>query len=220
MTLVIIPAFNTEGTLPELLRRLALIVDVNSILVVDDGSVDRTAAVAAGLGVRVIQHRVNKGKGAALKTGFEYARTLPRCEAVVTLDADLQHVPEELPKFFEARMHSPANIIIGFRERLGTSMPFHRIASNALTSWLVSARVGKDIRDSQSGYRLIGREVLDAVTLDSQGYEMETELLVKATRKGFRVGFVPIRTVYGTGRSSMTHWHTTKQFLRILLKEE
>lgn len=220
MTIVIIPAFNAEGTLPELLRRLALIVDASSILVVDDGSVDRTAAVAAELGIRVLQHRINKGKGAALRTGFEHARTLPLCEAVITLDADLQHAPEELPKFFEARMHSQANIIIGFRERLGTSMPFHRIASNALTSWLVSARVGKEIRDSQSGYRLIGREVLEAVTLNSQGYEMETELLVKATRKGFRVGFVPIQTVYGTGRSSMTHWHTTKQFLRVLLKEE
>ena len=220
MTLVIIPAFNAEPTLPELLDRLVTVVDKGSVLVVDDGSSDRTATIVEEMGIRLLRHRVNKGKGAALKSGFEYARTLPRCEAVITMDADLQHLPEELPKFFTARLFSGANIVIGSRERIGTSMPFHRILSNVLTSWLVSARVGKEIPDSQSGYRLIGREVLDAVTLASDGYEMETELLVKAARKGFQMTFVPIRTVYGNARSSMTHWYTTKQFLRIVLKDE
>lgn len=99
-------------------------------------------------------------------------------------------------------------------------MPLHRRFSNMLTSWLVSARVGREIPDSQSGFRLIGREVLESLEFESDGYELETELLVKGARKGFRTAFVPVQTVYGAEHSSMTHWHTTKQFLRIVLKDE
>jgi hypothetical protein len=98
-------------------------------------------------------------------------------------------------------------------------MPLERIVSNTITSSLVSARTGVPIKDSQSGFRLIGRNVLSAINLDSDGYEAETELLIKAARKGFRITFVPIATIYGTSRSYMTHWKTTKRFLQVLFKE-
>ncbi|MBM4162766.1 MAG: glycosyltransferase family 2 protein [Ignavibacteria bacterium] len=217
--LIIIPAFNAADTLPELLCRLSRFVDPTAILVVDDGSADGTADVAHRAGVGVLRHEVNKGKGAALRTGFERFCSNNTFDSVITIDADLQHTPEELPKFLEARSKGSGNIIIGQRMRIGTSMPFHRVLSNAITSGLVSARTGRAIKDSQSGYRLLGREVLEAIHLDTDGYEAETELVVKAALKGFSIEFVPVATVYGRERSHMTHWTTVKRFLQVLLKD-
>jgi hypothetical protein len=98
-------------------------------------------------------------------------------------------------------------------------MPLSRIVSNSLTSFLVTARTGISIPDSQCGYRLIGREVLESVVVDAEGYEAETELLIKAAAHGFRIGWVPVNTIYRGEKSHMTHWTTTKQFIRTLLKE-
>jgi hypothetical protein len=98
-------------------------------------------------------------------------------------------------------------------------MPLSRILSNSLTSFLVTARTGVSIPDSQCGYRLIGREVLERVVVVAEGYEAETELLIKAAAKGFTIGWVPVNTVYQGEQSHMTHWSTTKQFVRTLLKE-
>lgn len=219
MTAILIPAYNAAATLSELLQRLFYFVKADDIVVVDDGSGDRTASIGQRAGVKVVRHSKNRGKGAALKTGFEAIKTLQQYDAVVTMDADLQHQPEELPKFLEARNSKRPNVVVGYRARLGTTMPLARRLSNTITSKLVSARTGRQILDSQSGYRLIGREVLDAVSLESDGYEAETELLIKAAQKGFSIEFVPIQTIYGNERSYMTHWHTTKRFLQVLLKD-
>ena len=216
---VIIPAFNAADTLPELLNRLSRYVEWGAMLVVDDGSTDGTAEVAQRTGVKVLRHESNRGKGSALRTGFAYFCSNNSYGSVITIDADLQHIPEELPKFVEARSKGGGNIIIGERTRMGTSMPLHRVLSNAVTSGLVSARTGRAIKDSQSGYRLLGREVLEAINLETDGYEAETELLVKAALKGFSIQFVPVTTVYGHERSYMTHWTTTKRFLQVLLKD-
>ncbi len=219
MTVVLIPAFNAAATLPELLSRLFLVVPRESICVIDDGSTDGTGKTAESMRVRVLRHTTNRGKGAALKTGFQFLRTLTRYDAAVTMDADLQHVPEELPLFLEARFQRGAQLVIGARRRRNSTMPLHRRASNCITSFLVSARTGQDILDSQSGFRLIGSEVIESVDLEADGYELETELLLKAARKGFRIEFVPISTIYGGEQSHMIHWSTTKRFLRLLFKE-
>ncbi|MEK6756546.1 MAG: glycosyltransferase family 2 protein [Bacteroidota bacterium] len=219
LTGVIIPALNAEDTLPELLDRLALFVDCRDVIVVDDGSTDQTADAASKAGARVLRHAANKGKGAALRTGFDYSCSSNSYESVITMDADLQHPPEEIPKFLEARRSLHANLIIGHRTRVGSQMPLHRVLSNTITSGLVSARTGRAIRDSQSGYRLLGREVLEAIRVESDGYEAETELLIKAALKGFIIDFVPVATVYRNERSHMTHWTTTKRFLQVLLRD-
>jgi glycosyltransferase involved in cell wall biosynthesis len=141
------------------------------------------------------------------------------CDAVITMDADLQHDPVEIPHFVAERSRCNADFVIGYRKRLGSGMPIHRIMSNTITTALVWAKTGVKVRDSQSGYRLITRRVLSSITVESDGYEAETEILIKAARKGFRFAFIPIATIYGGAKSHMTHWWTTKQFLKVLLKE-
>jgi glycosyltransferase involved in cell wall biosynthesis len=216
---VVIPAYNAASTLPELLRRATTFVEARDIVVVDDGSTDETGALASRSGVTLLHHVRNRGKGGALRTGFAFVKSSTRYDSVITMDADLQHRPEELPAFMKARENRGSSIIVGCRNRVGTGMPLHRILSNTITSALVAARTGVMIKDSQSGYRLIGREVLDAISFESDGYEAETELLIKSALKGFTIEFIPITTVYGDERSHMTHWDTTRKFLQVLLKE-
>lgn len=98
-------------------------------------------------------------------------------------------------------------------------MPIERKFSNSITSWLVAARTRQPILDSQCGYRLIEREVLDEVDITAKGFEAETEFLIKAAHRGLRIAWVPIQTVYDDEASAMTGWHTTKRFLQTLLKD-
>lgn len=216
---VLIPALNAEATLPTLLQRLKHIPGIRRTIVVDDGSADNTAVVAADHGAHVIRHGTNKGKGAALRTGFAAALSDQYTLAVLTMDADLQHDPADVRTFLEACRPDGAQIIVGRRKKLGSGMPLARILSNAITSFLVSARTGYDMPDSQCGYRLIHREVLERVVPESDGFEAETEMLIRAAKLGFRVGWIPVQTVYAGEPSSMTYWKTTKLFVRTLLRE-
>lgn len=219
MIAVVIPAFNAAQTLGTLLEQVSRVIDGASIIVVDDGSTDDTSAIASEAGARVIRHRQNRGKGAALRSGFEAVLASKEYAAVITMDADLQHDPMEVPKFISRSESGKADIVVGFRKRIGSGMPLHRVLSNRITSSLVSARTGVMIKDSQSGFRWVSREVLAAIAIESEGYEAETEMLIKAARKGFLIDFVPITTIYGNERSHMSHWKTTKRFLQVLLKE-
>ena len=219
MTAVLIPALNAALTLPQLLASLKPLVAGGSVVVVDDGSTDETAAVAKAAGVVVLRHEVNRGKGAALRTGFDYVASSSGHDSVITMDADLQHDPKDVPKFLSAWEAGNSDLILGYRRRIGSGMPFHRVLSNSITSALVSARTGIRIRDSQTGFRLIGRRVLSALVIQADGYEAETEILIKAARMGFRIAGVPIATIYSGAPSHMTHWTTTKRFLQVLLRE-
>ena len=219
MTGVIIPALNAAQTLGKLLERIEPHTSLGGIVVVDDGSTDGTASIAREAGAKVLRHEVNRGKGAALRTAFAYVLASTNFNDVITLDADLQHDPREIPRFMECRSHTGADLIIGVRKRLGSGMPLHRILSNMLTSRLVSARSGVRIDDSQSGFRLISRSVLSALTVESDGFEAETEILLKAARKGFEIRGIPIATIYAGTASHMTHWNTTVGFLHTLLRE-
>lgn len=186
---------------------------------IDDGSTDGTARCASAAGAQVVRHDHNLGKGAALMTGFREALKDPELEFVITMDADLQHDPADLDLFLEARSETSASIIVGRRAKLGSGMPALRILSNTLTSWLVSARTGCRMMDSQCGYRLIGREILEVISVETRGFEAETELLIRAARLGFGIRWVPVRTVYQGEESRMTHWATTRGFLQVLLKD-
>ena len=219
MTGVLIPAFNAAQTLGQLLVELHSFFTADGIVVVDDGSTDKTASIAKASGVIVLSHGINSGKGAALKTGFQYVLSESRFDSVITMDADLQHDPKDVPTFLAAWRSGESDLILGYRRRIGSGMPVHRVLSNTITSALVSARTGLHIRDSQTGFRMIARNVISAIEVQADGYEAETEILMKAARKGFRISGVPIATIYRGAPSHMTHWKTTMRFLQVLLRE-
>ncbi len=161
----------------------------------------------------------NKGKGAALQTGFNYVLHHVLVDYVLTLDADLQHLPEDAPAFFDALQRMNADVLVGWRQRVGTNMPIHRRMSNAITSLMVGTRTGTVIRDSQCGYRLIKKNVIEQVKLETTGFEAETEFLIKAAKRKFKIEFVPIQTVYSNEKSYMTHWKTTMNFAKVLFRD-
>ena len=215
---VLIPAYNAADSLSELLQRTLTIVSRNSVFVVNDGSLDSTRSIAEQSGVNVISHDINRGKGAALQTGFEKILSAG-FDAVLTIDADLQHEPEEIPKFIVLHEVAHYEVIIGSRLHNKKGMPFHRILSNTMTTALVKMRTGVSISDSQSGFRFMTRKVLESVTLEAQGFEAETEFLIKAASYGFTFGSIPIKTIYAGEKSNMTHLHTTINFIKVLLKQ-
>ena len=185
---VLIPAYNAEGTLEgviEGVKKTHL-----DIIVVDDGSADSTVRIAGEMGVVLLRHPVNRGKGRALRTGFAYVMDYGY-EAIITLDADGQHDAAEIPRFVELYRKESPDIIIGSRAAQFNEMTWLRRFWNRLGAKAVSRLTGTVISDSQSGYRLIRAEVLQNVTLSTSTYETEMELLIKACKKGYRVVNVP-----------------------------
>jgi glycosyltransferase involved in cell wall biosynthesis len=218
-SIALIPAFNAELSIAELIAALRQTTRSLRVLVVDDGSADKTGDIAAAAGAMVVRHETNRGKGAALQTGFDHIRGLSNIDFIITMDADLQHCPEDVLKLFAAQRFSNADIVVGRRNRIGAGMPIARILSNTITSALVGMRTGCRISDSQCGFRLIGRRVLESVRLESSGFEAETEFLIKSARQGFRIEFTPVRTVYAREKSHMAHWTTTVNFIKVLFRE-
>jgi glycosyltransferase involved in cell wall biosynthesis len=195
---VVVPAFNAARHLGAVLDRLLAIVPPGDVCVVDDGSFDATADVARRRGVRVARQAPNQGKGAALRRGFLETAGY---DWVATLDADGQHDPADLPRLLEAA--AEADLVVGHRA-LGGRMPAHRRIGNRASSWIIGALAGQPIADSQSGYRLHSRRLLDSVLpriRGTGGYVFETEILVRAARQGFKLAGVPIATVYADEQS-------------------
>ena len=196
-TLALLPAYNEEPHLSGVLERLLKYFEPQDVLVVDDGSEDRTGEVAAGFGVNLLRNPKNLGKGASLRRGFRWA--LERgYEAVLTLDADGQHPPEAWPAFREAA--EEADLVLGSRYPF-RGMPFPNRLSNTVTSVTISVMTGRWVPDSQSGYRLIRARVLRAVKLKTTRFQTESELLVKALWMGFKLALVPIPVVYSGEKS-------------------
>jgi glycosyltransferase involved in cell wall biosynthesis len=186
------------------------------VVVVDDGSTDGTAEAAERAGAKVIRQVPNQGKGAALRAGFRWALGAG-LDAVVTLDADGQHDPAEIPSFLEAWTARGADLVIGrrnFRE-----MPPVRRVSNTIGGWAMSWAVGRPIPDNQSGFRLLSRR-LTVATLDSDeaGFEFEVEMLTTCIRAGWPIEWVQIRTIYAGEASHIRPWQHARDFVRIVRK--
>jgi glycosyltransferase involved in cell wall biosynthesis len=195
---VLVPAYQAAPYLAGVLERLLRLVSAGDVLVVDDGSTDGTGEVARATGVRVSTSPHNRGKGHALLSGFELLRG---ADGVLTMDADGQHPPECLPGFVAA-FEDGADLVLGAR-RFEGRMPPHRRFANALSSGWASALAGQRIADSQCGYRLYSRAVLERTPVTPGGYEFESEVVVRAARMGFRLGEVAIPTVYGGEKSQI-----------------
>src|SRR4029453_8206607 len=187
------------------------------VIVVDDGSTDDTAARAREAGATVIAQRPNAGKGAALRAGFRPAPDAGY-DAVLTLDADGQHDPAEIPAFLDAfAAEPPPDLVIGRRNF--RAMPPIRRLSNTIGGKAFSWAVGREVPDNQSGYRLIGRRIMDA-TMDSDegGFEFEVEMITTCIRLGGTIAWVPIRTIYAGAPSHIRPLHPLGSFLRVVRK--
>jgi glycosyltransferase involved in cell wall biosynthesis len=188
-----------------------------SVIVVDDGSADDTAARAREAGATVIEQRPNQGKGAALRAGFRRALD-EGADAVLTLDADGQHDPAEIPAFLAAfAAEPPPDLVIGRRNF--RAMPPIRRLSNTIGGKAFSWAVGRDVPDNQSGYRLIGRRVMAAtIASDEGGFEFEVEMITTCIRLGGTIAWVPIRTIYAGAPSHIQPLGHLRSFIRITRK--
>jgi glycosyltransferase involved in cell wall biosynthesis len=185
------------------------------VIVVDDGSTDRTAEVAREAGATVVEQTSNQGKGTALRLGFRRALD-DGADAILTLDADGQHDPAEIPRFLAAAAAEPKpDLVIG--QRTFRAMPPARRLSNEIGRLAFSWAVGRDIPDNQSGYRLVSRRLAkQTLASDEAGFAFEVEQITTCIRMGGTIAWVPIRTIYAGAPSHIRPFAHLREFIRIV----
>jgi glycosyltransferase involved in cell wall biosynthesis len=209
----LVPAYQ-EG--PRIGAVVAAVAEHLPVVVVDDGSTDDTAERAEAAGATVLRHIPNAGKGAALRTGFRHALAAGSI-AVVTIDADGQHDPAEIPAFLEAFHERRPGLIVGRRDF--SAMPPVRRVSNVLGGAAVSMALGQGVPDNQSGYRLVGRELMRAMLdSDESGFEFEVEMIARCIALGLPIGWVSIRAIYAGEPSHIRPLRHITEFVRVIRK--
>ncbi|MCK4546989.1 MAG: glycosyltransferase family 2 protein [Candidatus Eisenbacteria sp.] len=214
---VVIPAYNAGESLAEVVRKCVREVGRELVIVVNDGSTDSSCNPERLSGVTCIDHPENRGKGAALKTGFREAMARG-FEAIVMLDADGQHDPVLIPALVREAQSTDADIVVGTRMGNVGGMPWLRRTTNRTTSFLVSLLVGQRIEDSQSGFRLIRTRRLGELDLKTNRYDTESEMLIQAGRKGLVIRSAPIPSVYGDEKSCIQPVADTGRFIRLFFR--
>ena len=212
--LALIPAYNEQN-------KVGLVVEGVSahglpVLVVDDGSTDETPARAEAAGAVVLRQEMNQGKGVALRRGFRWAIE-HGYDAILTLDGDCQHDPEEIPRFLELQGREQYDLLIGARNF--DDMPWTRYTMNVLGRWMFSWVMGEPMLDNQSGYRTLSRRLAEATfSSEEDGYEFEVDMIVVCIQHGYRLGWLPIRTIYNEERSHINHIQHIVNYLRLMWK--
>jgi glycosyltransferase involved in cell wall biosynthesis len=213
--LALIPAYNEELWIGRLLDRLEGYAHKDDVLVIDDGSSDRTAEIAREHGVSVLSNAQNRGKGFSLRRGFEYA--LEKGYGwVVTLDADYQHDPKEISDMID--LSEDADIVVCSRWAELSRMPRDRFLSNRLSSMVASIAAGQRLEDAQCGFRLIRTSLFRRIKLTTSRFDTEPELLIKAALAGARIVTCPIHVRYGAETSSINRCIDTLRFIVMTLK--
>lgn len=209
----LIPAFraaDSVGAVVEGTRRVLPLV-----LVVDDGSGDETAARAAAAGAEVVRHPVNRGKGAALVTGFQAlaARGVTRA---ITLDADGQHLPEEIPVLLAASDRAPGAIVVGERRKEEFQIRRAALFGNWVADTVMRRIAGRRLPDTQSGFRVYPIAATLALGAGAVRYDFETEILLRAARRGMDVAGVPVKVYYPPVAERISHYRPWVDTLRIM----
>lgn len=209
----IIPAYNEGQRIFDVVSETRRYVD--QIIVIDDGSHDDTVAYAEKADALVIRHPLNLGKGAACRSGFYGAMKL-NCDAIIMLDGDGQHAPSDIPTFIESLVQDPhgTGIVVGNRMSDTKDMPLVRFFTNKTLSRLISFLAGTKIVDTQCGFRLIHRRVLEGVDYENNRYDAESEILVRAARAGFSIEEIPVQTIYNGEYSKINVFWDTLRFVR------
>ncbi len=212
---IVVPAYNCASTVGEVVRGLKDALPEALVLVVDDGSTDDSATVARKAGAVVLCHPHNRGKGAAVRTGL--AEALRRQAAVIlTVDGDGQHLPRDAKAVVEACQTARGDVVVGDRMAATGGMPWDRRISNRLSSLVVSVACQQRVHDSQCGLRAFRRWVLWKTPLRAERFEIETEMLLAAAKKGAKIVGIPIRSVYSR-TLPVSHVRRLKDTVRFLL---
>ena len=195
---IIVPAFNESAVINKVIRSLPKkikgISQVNK-LVIDDGSFDETAQKAKNAGVQVIRHSINRGVGAATKTGFEVAK-MENADIIVTLDADGQHDTKDIQKIIDPIIKKKSDVVIGSRFKKLQKVPKDRLVLNWLANFATFAIFGVFSTDSQSGFRAFSKKALELIDIKSDRMEFSSELLHEANKNKLKVKEVSIKAIY------------------------
>jgi len=212
---VLLPAYDEFKNIAAVIKEIRTYgLDV---IVVDDGSTDNTAQIARQEKAIVISHDQNLGKGQALRTGFDYA-IKNDYYAVIIMDADGQHDPQEIPHLIQYAQDSKAGLIIGNRMHRPEGMPLLRWITNMFTSHFVSRIIGYKIPDSQCGYRLIKTAVLKQINLSTIKYDTESEILIEAAKSNFKIESMSIKSIYTNQKSQIHPVIDTIRFIKLISK--
>ncbi len=190
---------------------------MDAVCVVDDGSSDGTSDVALAAGATVVRHKRNMGKGIAIRSGIERALA-DGYDAVITIDGDGQHDPMDIPRFIDRHRETGAHVVVGTRMSDVAAMPIHRVWNNRLVSAVGQWLSDSVVPDFQCGYRFMLLEPLRALALETRGYEMEAELLLRLGRAGHAIDSVPVATVYAGEVSHVRPLREMLRFTRLLFR--
>jgi glycosyltransferase involved in cell wall biosynthesis len=222
--IAVIPCLNEERFIAGVVSKAMRYVD--AVIVVDDGSSDTTAAVAKEAGARVISHKARQGAGAATRTGFQAALQMG-ANAVVTLDGDGQHDPDEIPALIKPILDNQADLVIGSRFLHKADVPRYRKFGIDVITWLYNFGHRDKIVDGQSGYRAYSRKALEAINITYPGFGFSIQSLVQARKRGMKITEVPVSCIYhdaGSTQNPVVHglsvaWAVVKiRFQEELLK--
>ncbi len=213
---VVIPAYNAQQTVGDVIQGVVQHGFARkNVIVINDGSTDATEKVAKKQGVTVVNHRKNVGKGAALRDGFATARQ-QNLKKVFVIDADAQHQISEIASFLE--LNGKYDMVIGERKDIRVRMPFHRLLTNRTVNLVVSLLSGIRTTDVQCGFRYLDLRIFDKVDLKTNNYQTESEMVVKAARHNYRIGFAPVTTIYGDEKSYINPLTDTARFIKMAVR--
>jgi glycosyltransferase involved in cell wall biosynthesis len=200
-TLAVIPCCNEEATIGSVIHKTKRFV--NTVLVIDDGSSDDTKEIAKEAGAIVISHKRNRGKGAAIRTGFQYALE-NNFDYVVTIDGDGQHNPLEIPALLDNVIKNGHDISIGYRVGSDTEMPMWRRVGKRVLDYTTSMGTGGFVTDSQCGFRAFNKKAVEMITpkLRGDAFSVESEQLIKAYESGLKVVNTSVTCKYGDLKTS------------------
>ena len=200
--LACVPAYNEEGVIGDLIKKMLPFVD--SVVVCDDGSSDLTSKEAEDAGAFVIQHSTNKGKGAALKSLFDYAKH-SNADVIVTIDGDGQFLPEEIPKLAKYVENGKSDIVIGYRFETEKDMPSYRKFGNKILDEVSKKAANLNLRDTQSGFRAYSKQAIAKIHFKNNGFAADSEILIDASEKNLSISEQNVSVLYNTGNKTSTN---------------
>lgn len=213
---IVIPAYNEEAAIGEVIDNV-LKEGFSSIIVVDDGSSDNTAAVATKSSALTLRHKINRGKGAATRTGIEAALSLG-AEIVVTIDADGQHNPKEIKQLIQPILDNTCDVVLGSRQFANTQMPAYKILHNKMANIITTMYAKIHVQDSQSGFRAYSKHACMLLDTKSDSYEYESEIIRLIATHKLSYKEIPISTLYTDYSTGKLHKQDISNGIRTVYK--